>query len=256
MAGFVFLYCPILLPVATSFNDSRLTTVITGWSLRWFAALARDGVLIQAAMLSLRVAAISATGATVLGGLAGLALARYGRFIGRPVFAGLLAAPLVLPDVLIGLSLLLLFVFAEQSFGWLGERGAWTIVVAHITCAVSYVAVVVEGRLADAGTALEDAAADLGAPPLKAFLLITLPMMAPALLAGWLLAFTLSLDDLVVASFVSGPGASTLPMVVFSRLRLGTTPELNALATVVLAIASVALFGVWRLSTPAIAHRR
>jgi len=245
IAGYAFLYIPVLLLVATSFNPSRLTTVLSGFSLRWYAALWRDDKLIEAAGLSLRVAALSATGATVLGTLAGLALARFGRFAGRGAFAALLSARLVLPDVLVGLSLLLLFVQMEQTLGWPEGRGALTITLAHVSVSLSYVAVVIEARLADAGTELEDAAMDLGASPLKAFFLVTLPLLAQALLSGWLLAFTLSLDDLVVATFVSGPGATTLPMVVFSSLRLGVTPELNALATVILLLVSLALGGAW-----------
>ncbi len=247
LLGYAFLYIPVLLLVATSFNPSRLTTVLSGFSLRWYAALWRNDKLIEAAWLSLRIAALSATGATVLGTLAGYALARLGRFRGRGVFASLLSARLVLPDVLVGLSLLLLFVQMEQVFGWPAGRGALTITLAHVSVSLAYVAVVVEARLADAGTDLEEAAMDLGASPSRAFLLVTLPLLAPALLSGWLLAFTLSLDDLVVATFTSGPGASTLPMVVFSTLRLGVTPELNALATVILAVVSLALGSAWFL---------
>ena len=247
LLGYAFLYIPVLLLVATSFNPSRLTTVLGGFSMRWYAALWQNEKLIEAAGLSLRVAALSATGATVLGTLAGLALARFGRFTGRGAFAALLSARLVLPDVLVGLSLLLLFVQMEQVLGWPEGRGALTITLAHISVSLSYVAIVIEARLADAGSELEDAAMDLGASPFAAFGLVTLPLLTPALLSGWLLAFTLSLDDLVVATFVSGPGASTLPMVVFSALRLGVTPELNALATVILAIVSVSLGGAWFL---------
>ena len=234
LAGYAFLYLPIVLLVMTSFNDSRLTTVWTGFSLRWFASLARNDALISAALLSLRIAAMAATGATILGGLAGLALVRAGRFPARTMFTGLLAAPLVLPDLLIGLALLLLFVAIQQQLGF-PARGALTVVLAHVTAALAYVAVVIEARLAGSGTAQEQAAMDLGASPLVAFRRVTLPLLAPSLAAGWLLAFTLSLDDVVIASLVSGPGASTLPMVVFSSLRLGATPELNALATVILA---------------------
>jgi putrescine transport system permease protein len=247
LAGYAFLYVPIALLVATSFNASRLTTVWTDFSARWYAALLADRALIDAALLSLRIAAVSATIATVLGALAGIALARFARFRGRSLFAGLLAAPLVLPDLLIGLALLLLFVALQLATGW-PERGAGTVTIAHATAAMAYVAVVVEARLHDSGTALEDAAMDLGATPLGAFAQVTLPLAAPALASGWLLAFTLSLDDVVIASFVSGPGASTLPMVVFSTLRLGATPELNALATVILALVAAALVLGWAIS--------
>ena len=243
--GYGFLYLPIVLLVATSFNPSRMTTVLGGFSLRWYQALWENEALIGAAWLSLRIAAVSASVSTVLGLGAGFALARFGRFRGRGVFAGLLGARLVLPDVLVGLSLLLLFVQMEQWFGWPPGRGALTITLAHVSVSLSYVAVVIEARLTDAGHELEDAAADLGAAPFAAFMLVTLPLLAPALAAGWLLAFTLSLDDLVVATFVSGPGASTLPMVVFSALKLGVTPELNALGTVVLAGVSGVLLAAW-----------
>lgn len=247
LLGYAFLYVPVLLLVATSFNPNRLTTVLSGFSLRWYGALWADDKLIEAALLSLRIAALSATGATVLGTLAGYALARFGRFRGRGAFAALLSARLVLPDVLVGLSLLLLFVQMEKTLGWPEGRGALTITLAHVSVSLSYVAVVIEARLADAGSELEDAAMDLGASPWAAFALVTLPLLGPALLSGWLLAFTLSLDDLVVATFVTGPGASTLPIVVFSALRLGVTPELNALATVILAVVSLALGGAWFL---------
>jgi len=245
--GFAFLYVPMALMVTISFNDSRLTTEWTGFSLRWYVALTADDTLMQAAWLSLRVAVISATLAMLLGGAAGVALARFGRFALRPLFAGLLAAPLVLPELLIGLSLLLLFVVLQQVIGWPAERGALTIVLAHATVGLAFVAFTVQARLAGAGDVLEEAAMDLGASPARAFLRITLPLMAPALAAGWLLAFTLSLDDVVVASFVSGPGASTLPMVVFSTLRLGATPVLNALATVILVLVGAMVFLASRL---------
>lgn len=245
--GYLFLYVPIGLLVAASFNPSRLTSEAGGFSLRWYAALWQDARLIEAALLSLKVAALSASGAVVLGTAAGYALARFGRFAGRGLFAALLGARLVLPDVLIGLSMLLLFVQMQQTLGWPAERGAVTITLAHVSVSLSYVALVIEARLRDGGTDLEEAAMDLGATPAGAFLRVTLPLLGPALLSGWLLAFTLSLDDLVVATFVSGPGASTLPMVVFSALKLGVTPELNALATVILAGVAAALFAAWLL---------
>ena len=229
--GFAFLYLPILLMVVFSFNDSRMVTSFTGVSLRWYEALWRNEALMEALFLSLRIAAISATMATILGVLAGFALARFGRFHGRGAFGGLMAAPLVMPEVITGLSLLLLFVAMEQVLGWPAGRGTLTIVIAHTTFSLAYVAVVVQSRLAGLDPALEEAAMDLGARPAKAFFTITLPIIAPALIAGFLLAFTLSLDDLVIASFVSGPGATTLPMLVYSKVRLGLSPEINALAT-------------------------
>jgi putrescine transport system permease protein len=248
IACYAFLYAPIAFLVVFSFNDSRLVTGWSGFSLRWYAALLRDQGMIDAAFLSLRIAAVSATIACVVGAAAGFVLARFGRFRGRTVFEAALAVPLVMPEVITGLSLLLLFVALEQLIGWPPGRGAGTVTVAHASVSVAYVAVVVRARLADAGEALEQAAMDLYAPPWKAFALITLPLMAPALVSGWLLAFTLSMDDVVVASFTSGPGASTLPMVVFSMTRLGTTPEIYALATVIVAVVMAVLLAVALLS--------
>jgi putrescine transport system permease protein len=248
LAGYCFLYLPIALMLIFSFNDSRLLTVWTGFSWRWYAALWHDEALVAAGLLSLRIALAAASLATVLGAAAGIALVRAGRFPGRALFAGVLTVPLVMPDVVVGLSLLLLFVALGVT------RGVGTITLAHASFALAYVAVVVQGRLADAGTTLEEAAADLGASPAVAFATVTLPLLAPALLSGWLLAFTLSLDDLVVASFVSGPGATTLPMVLFSQLRLGPTPEVFALASVVLAVVLVCLLLAWLV--PAMLTRR
>jgi putrescine transport system permease protein len=242
-----FLYAPIGFLLTLSFNDSRLVTAWAGFSLRWYAALWHDQPLIAATLLSLRIAAVSATLALVVGTLAGYALARFGRFPTRSAFAVALAAPLVLPEVITGLSLLLLFVALQQSIGWPAGRGAGTVTLAHASVSVAYVAVVVHARLADTPADLEDAAMDLYAPPWQAFIRITLPLMAPALIAGWLVAFTLSLDDVVVASFTSGPGASTLPMVVFSSIKLGPTPELYALATVIVAAVGAVLLAVWRV---------
>ncbi len=245
--GYAFLFIPVILLVLTSFNESRLTTVLSGFSWRWYGTLWHDDALKFAGLLSLKVAALSATGATILGTAAAIVLQRFARVRGRGVLDMLIATRLVLPDVLIGLSLLLLFVASEHSLGFPSQRGAVTIAVAHVSFALSYVAVVVRARLEGSGTDLEEAAMDLGCTPAGAFFRITLPLLAPALLSGWLLSFTLSLDDLVVASFVSGPGASTLPMVVFSSLKLGATPELNALATVILILVSTALIGAWVL---------
>jgi putrescine transport system permease protein len=239
--GYAFLYLPIVLAVALSFNDSRLVTRWTGFSWRWYVALWQDAALIDAALLSLRIAVLSATMALALGTLAGFALARFGRFRGRGLFVAGLSAPLVMPDVIAGLSLLLLFVVLEQATGWPAGRGPLTVTLAHASLSVAYVAIVVRARLQEMPHDLEDAAADLYAPPLAVFARITAPLLAPALLSGWLLAFTLSLDDVVVASFTSGPGASTLPMVLFSQLRLGPTPEINALAAVVLVAVAAGL---------------
>jgi putrescine transport system permease protein len=241
---YAFLYAPIAFLIVFSFNDSRLVTAWSGFSTRWYSVLWHDQALIDATFLSLRIAAVSATIASLVGGTAGFVLARFGRFRGRGLFEAAMAAPLVMPEVITGLSLLLAFVTLEQLTGWPAGRGAGTVTVAHASVSVAYVAVVVRARLADAGVALEQAAMDLYAPPWKAFAVITLPLMAPALVAGWLLAFTLSMDDVVVASFTSGPGASTLPMVVFSATRLGVTPEIYALATAIVAVVATGLLGV------------
>lgn len=245
LPGYAFLYLPIALMAVFSFNETKMLTVWTGFSLRWYAALWNDPALIAAALLSLRIAAISATLATILGTAAGYTLARFPRFRGRSGFAALLTIPLVLPDVIAGIALLLLFVTLQRLIGLPTERGTTTIAIAHTTIALAYVAIIVRARLTDAGTELEDAAADLGARPVTVFIRITLPLIAPALISGWLLAFTLSLDDLVVASFVSGPGATTLPMVLFSSAKRGVGPEFFALATIVMAIVLLALLAAW-----------
>lgn len=246
--GCLFLYAPIAALVAYSFNASDRVTVWRGFSARWYGALARDPQILAAAGLSLRVALASASIGLVLGTMAGFALARYRRFRGRSLFSGLIAAPLVMPDVIAGLSLLLLLVTLETAIGWPRGRGASTIVLAHATLATAYVAVVVQARLAGFDRSLEEAALDLGAPPWKAFARVTLPLIAPGLVAAWLLAFTLSLDDLVIASFVSGPGASTLPMVVFSKVRLGLNPEINALAALVVGVVGLGIFVAGRIA--------
>jgi putrescine transport system permease protein len=239
--GYAFLYVPIVLLILYSFNDSRLVTIWGGWSVRWYGSLMQNQQLLSAAWLSLRIAAITATVSVVLGTLAGMALARFGRFRGRALFGGLITAPLVMPEVITGLSLLLLFVTLEQLTGWPAGRGMTTITIAHITFTMAFVAVIVQSRMASLDESIEEAAMDLGARPVKVFLVITLPIIAPAILAGWLLAFTLSLDDLVIASFVSGPGSSTLPMVIFSSVRLGVTPEINALATLIVLVVTTGI---------------
>ncbi len=232
--GYVFLYVPIASVVVYSFNASRLVTVWAGFSTHWYGELLANEAIKSAALVSLEVAVTAATGALVLGTLAGYALQRYRRFQGRRLFGMLVSAPLVMPEVIIGLSLLLLFVALEQAIGWPQGRGIPTIAIAHITLGTAYVAVIVEARLAAFDRSLEEAALDLGARPAKVFLVITLPLIAPALAAGWLLAFTLSLDDVVIASFTSGPSSTTLPMVIFSKVRLGVSPDINALATIFL----------------------
>ncbi|MEX0734421.1 MAG: ABC transporter permease subunit [Steroidobacteraceae bacterium] len=247
VAGFLFLYVPILLMIVYSFNESRLVTVWGGFSTQWYAALFRNQQVLDAAWLSFKIAAMNATGATILGTLAGLALARFGRFRGRPLLTGLATAPLVMPEVITGLSLLLLFVAMEQAFGWPAGRGITTITIAHMTFSMAYVTVVVQSRLATLDESLEEAAMDLGARPAKVFFLITLPIILPAICAGWLLAFTLSWDDLVITSFVTGPGSSTLPIVIFSKVRLGVSPDINALATILVLMVAVftAIFGIY-----------
>jgi putrescine transport system permease protein len=237
--GFAFLYVPILSLIVFSFNESRLVTVWGGFSTKWYGALIRNQQILDAAWLSLKVAAVSATLAVVLGTFAGMILARFGPFRGRTLLSGMTTAPLVMPEVITGLSLLLLFVTLEQLIGWPAGRGMTTIIIAHVTFAMAFVTVVVQSRLAQIDESLEEAAQDLGARPAKVFFLITLPIIFPALLSGWLLAFTLSLDDLVIASFVAGPGSSTLPMVVFSKVRLGVSPDINALATILVAVVAV-----------------
>ncbi|MCC5886175.1 MAG: ABC transporter permease subunit [Gammaproteobacteria bacterium] len=236
--GYAFLYIPIVLLVLYSFNDSRLVTVWGGFSTRWYGALFENQVLLTAAWRSLQVAVTSASLATLVGLAAGLALVRL-TGMRRALLMACFGSLLVMPDVLIGLSMLLLFVNLEQWVGWPAGRGLTTVSLAHLTFASAYVAVVVRARLMQVDHSIEEAARDLGARPGQAFWLVTVPLIRPALISGWLLAFTLSLDDLVVASFVSGPGSSTLPMVIYSSVRLGVTPEVNALAT--LLIAAVAL---------------
>jgi putrescine transport system permease protein len=234
--GLAFLYVPLILLVLYSFNDSRLVTVWGGWSTRWYRGLLQNQALMDAAWVSLKVAAVAATIATVLGTLAALALVRAGRFRGRTLFAGLVFAPLVMPEVITGLALLLLFVAIDF------DRGFWTVALAHVTFTMCFVAVIVQSRLFTFDGSLEEAALDLGATPLRAFLSVTLPVIFPAVAAGWLLAFTLSLDDLVIANFTAGPGNTTLPMRIYSQVRLGVTPEVNAISTVfIVAITAVVL---------------
>jgi putrescine transport system permease protein len=245
MLGYAFLYAPIVLLVVYSFNDSRLVTVWSGFSTRWYGELLANERILDAAKLSLAVAACAATLATAVGTLAGLAMARLGRFPGRLLFAALLAAPLVMPEVVTGLTLLLMFVALEQAIGWPAGRGFVTLVLAHASFGLAFVAVIVQARLAMLDPALEEAAADLGAPPGRAFLSVTLPLIAPAVAAGWLLAFTLSLDDLVIASFTTGPGATTLPIYIFASVRLGVSPQVNALATLLVALAASLALVAW-----------
>ncbi len=246
--GYLFLYAPIIALIAYSFNASKLVTVWGGWSVKWYVELFKNDQIIEAVLLSLEIAFISASLAVVLGTMAGLVLSRFGPFRGKMIFAGWITAPLVMPEVITGLSLLLLFVAMENMFGWPSGRGTMTIIIAHTTFCMAYVAVIVQARLSSMDDTLEEAAMDLGAKPSSIFFLVTLPLIAPAVISGWLLSFTLSLDDLVIASFVSGPGTSTLPMVIFSKVRLGVSPEVNALATIMIAIVAIGVaVAMWQM---------
>jgi putrescine transport system permease protein len=231
--GLAFLYLPILLLVLYSFNASRLVTVWGGFSTQWYGELLRNEALLEAAWVTLRVGFVSALAATVLGTLAAVALTRFGRFPGRPLFTGMVYAPMVMPEVITGLSLLLLFVAIDV------DRGFWTVTLAHTTLTMCFVTVVVQARLVGFDRSLEEAAMDLGATPLRAFMTVTLPLIMPAVAAGFLLAFTLSLDDLVIASFTSGPGATTLPMRIYSQVRRGVTPEINAASTILIGLVAL-----------------
>lgn len=231
--GFAFLYLPIVLLVIYSFNAGRNVAIWEGWSVKWYVALWQNKQLIDAAWVTIRLALLSATVATVLGTMAAITMVRAGRFWGRSLFSGMLSAPLVLPEVILGLSMLLLFVALDFS------RGFWTMTIAHITFTMCYVAVVVQSRLVTFDRTLEEAALDLGCPPVKTFFAVTLPLILPAVLSGWVLAFTLSLDDLVIASFTTGPGATTLPIKIYSQVRLGVSPDINAACTILIAIVTV-----------------
>ena len=233
--GIAFLYLPIVILVVYSFNASRLVVVWGGWSTRWYAELAGDAPLLGAAFISLRVALVSASAATLLGTLAAVTLVRFGRFRGRLLFAAMIYAPLVMPEVITGLSMLLLFVAIAV------DRGFWTVVIAHTTMAMCFVAVIVQARLVDFDMSLEEAAMDLGASPARTFMTVTLPLILPAIAASWMLAFALSLDDLVIASFTTGPGATTLPIRIYSEVRLGVSPEMNAVCSIMVAVVGVAV---------------
>ena len=243
--GYAFLYIPLISVVFYSFNESRLATVWGGFSTRWYGELFRNEQVLDAVFLSIRIALTSATLATILGTMAGLVLARFGRFRGRTLFSGMILSPMVMPEVITGLSLLLLFVALQQITGWPGQRGFSTITIAHTTFSMAYVAVIVQSRLMTMNESLEEAAMDLGGRPLRVVFDITLPLIAPAMIAGWLLSFTLSLDDLVIASFVSGPGSTTLPMYIFSKVKLGVSPDINALASLIIAAVSIGVILTW-----------
>ncbi|MFN4058143.1 MAG: ABC transporter permease subunit [Roseinatronobacter sp.] len=241
LLGFLFLYLPIVSLIVFSFNDSRLVTVWGGFSTRWYGVLLNDRQVMGAAWISLKVGVISATLATIIGTLGAFVLTRFDSFKGRLLLTGMITAPLVMPEVITGLSLLLLFISMELFLGWPAGRGLTTVIIAHTTFCAAFVAVIAQSRLRSMDESLEEAARDLGAGPVRVFFDVTLPVIMPALVSGWLLAFTLSLDDLVIASFVSGPGASTLPMVIFSKVRLGVSPDINALATIVIGIVALAV---------------
>lgn len=255
-AGLIFIYAPMLILVIFSFNASRLVTVWGGWSVKWYQGLLHNDQLMSAVFRSLEIATYTAVSSVILGTLAAFVLTRVPRFKGRTLFGGLVTAPLVMPEVITGLSLLLLFVAMAQVIGWPQERGVPTIWIAHTTFCAAYVAVVVSARLRELDLSIEEAAMDLGARPWKVFLLITIPMIAPSLAAGGMMSFALSLDDLVLASFVAGPGSTTLPMEVFSQVRLGVKPEINAIASLILLVVSVFTFFVWFFSRRAEERRR
>ena len=256
VAGLLFIYLPMLILVIYSFNASKLVTVWGGWSLKWYVGLLDNTQLMGSVMRSLEIALYTAIAAVALGTLAAFVLTRISHFKGRTLFGGLVTAPLVMPEVITGLSLLLLFVAMAQMIGWPQERGIVTIWIAHTTFCAAYVAVVVSARLRELDLSIEEAAMDLGAKPWKVFFLITIPMIAPSLAAGAMMSFALSLDDLVLASFVSGPGSTTLPMEVFSAVRLGVKPEINAVASLILLAVSLVTFMVWFFSRRAEEHRK
>ena len=237
--GMAFLYIPMVLLVVYSFNKSKIVPIWGGFSTKWYKVLFESEEVWSAVTLSLKIAVVNATFAMMLGTLAGIALVRFGRFRGRTLFSGMITAPLVMPEVITGLSLLLLFIGLQGLIGWPNQRGFTTITIAHITFSMAYVAVIIQSRLTGVAQDLEEAALDLGAKPFRVMLDITLPLLAPAMIAGWLLAFTLSLDDLVIASFTTGPGANTLPILIFSRIRLGLRPDINALATIIILVVAI-----------------
>ncbi|SOH95287.1 putrescine transport system permease protein [Monaibacterium marinum] len=256
LIGFALLYVPLLVLVIYSFNASQLVSVWGGWSFRWYVELWQNDAVLEAAWVSLQVAVLSATLGTAFGTVIGYILSRFGKFRLRMLFTVMATAPIVMPEVVTGLSLLLLFITMEQMFGWPEGRSILTIVIAHATFGMAFVAVVIQARLAGFDKSIEEAARDLGARPLRIFMGITLPVIAPAVISGWLLAFTLSLDDLVIASFVSGQGSSTLPMVIYSKVRLGVSPDVNALGTIVILIVALGLIVGTQIMNRAEARRK
>jgi len=237
--GFAFFYIPILSMMVYSFNASRLATVWGGFSTKWYVALFNNDQVIRAAILSLQIALLSATFATIFGTMAGIALARFRRFRGRVLFSGLVTAPLVMPEVITGISSLMLFILMAEWVGWPGQRGFTTITIAHITFSMTFVATIVHARMVQADQAIEEAAMDLGSRPWQVMWDITLPIISPAILSGWLLAFTISLDDVVITNFTTGPGNTTLPLLIWSKVKLGVTPDINALATITVLLVGI-----------------
>ena len=246
-AGLAFLYAPIVLVVLFSFNSSTSTTVWSGFSLRWYRELFQNSTVLHAAQISLEVASLSATGATIMGTLAGYALSRFGWFRGRTLLATMATAPLVMPEIVLAVSLLLLFVGMEHLTGWPRHRGVITITLAHITYTAAFATIVVQGRLSGLDRSIEEAAADLGASPIVSFFLVTLPLIAPGVAAGWLLGFSISLDDVIITQFTSGPGSTTLPLLIFSLVRRGVKPDINAIATLFVVAAIVITVGIGML---------
>jgi len=255
--GFAFLYIPIILLMIFSFNEAKVTTRWSSFSLKWYQALLENDAIINAALISLKIAVLSATIATIVGALAGIALVRFKKFKGKTLFSGLMVAPMVMPEVITGLSLLFLFVAMEDLIGWPDGRGMTTIAIAHITFCITFVAVIIQSRLQGMDESLEEAAMDLGGRPIRILFDITLPLIAPAMISGWLLSFTLSLDDVILASFVSGPGSTTLPLVIFSKVKLGVSPDINALATIIIGIVALGIIiAAWLMNKKEKAYQR
>ena len=255
--GFAFLYIPIILLMIFSFNEAKVTTRWSSFSLKWYQALLENDAIINAALISLKIAVLSATIATIVGALAGIALVRFKKFKGKTLFSGLMVAPMVMPEVITGLSLLFLFVAMEDLIGWPDGRGMTTIAIAHITFCITFVAVIIQSRLQGMDESLEEAAMDLGGRPIRTLFDITLPLIAPAMISGWLLSFTLSLDDVILASFVSGPGSTTLPLVIFSKVKLGVSPDINALATIIIGIVALGIIiSAWLMNKKEKAYQR
>ncbi|MDR1366214.1 MAG: ABC transporter permease subunit [Holosporales bacterium] len=237
--GYAFMYVPLFCIIALSFNDSRFVTAWSHFSFKWYKALAQNSIMLDAALNSLKIACCTATISVLIGTLAAIAIVRVKRFKGKPFFVGMIAAPLIMPDVVVGLSLLLLFVSMTNLLGWPGEHGILTVTIAHITLSLSYVTAVIQSRLTEMDSSIEEAALDLGATPVKVFFAITIPSISSAIMSGWILSFVLSFDDVVLASFVSGPQSTTLPMVVFSSIRMGLSPQINAMTTIIVSILTV-----------------